>query len=918
MFFALLGLIVIGLGSIPLIIALARSRRTAPQQQRRGIKRGAWFLAVVVAGLFALNLFLGFYTDYLWFLNLGFASRFWTVLGTSVGLFVAGTLIAFACVYASFRVALAPDANNGMRGIGLVLSVLAALMLGGPAATLWNRYLLYVNQVASPLTDPIYGRPVNFYLFSLPLYTSVANWLIALLVLCGGATVAGALASLGGTIGRPPAQLRLTPSASVARRLSGLVLLLAGVLLLVLAFEAWIGVYRLLNSRDGVVNGVGFTDAYVRRPAYYLTMLVLGLSGVYLLVASVSGRARRLLFPSRSDEPLGIFHGSRRLFWVSVMTAGALLTALWIVPALVQTFIVGPNELVVERPFLEHSIRFTRHGFGIDSSRVETRRYPVGTGAVNNDVIQKNRATIENIRLWDPRALLDNLKQLQEIRLYYVFSDIDIDRYTIGDNYRQVMLGARELQQADLNPRSRTWLSEHLIYTHGFGLVMLPVNEFLPGGQPRLFIEDIPPKINRPSLTITQPRVYYGENTWNYVYAPTRQEEFDYPQGDTNAYTHYEGTGGVPIGNWFTRFAYAWRFNDYQLLFSAYFTNRSRVHFRRLIRERAETVLPFLRFDDDPYVVLTPEGRMKFILDAYTLSGAFPYSERYAGKQAQYRGVNYMRNAVKVVIDAYDGSMVNYIADTSDVLIRSYHQAFAGLFTPFDQMPPAIRNHIRYPEAYLLVQSEMFAVYHMTDPVVFYQREDVWQFATERYRDDFQDVEPYYVMVQFPEEQRVEYVLMVPFTPQNRNVMHAWMAGRCDAENYGKIIVYPFSKGNEVLGPRQVEALIDQNAEMSRNISLWNQGGSSVIRGNLLAVPLFDSESRLEILYVEPIFLQATDARIPEVRRVVVGDQQGVVWAPTFDEALRKLVAGQYQEEVSDSLFQNETSPQPDTSDTPR
>jgi uncharacterized membrane protein (UPF0182 family) len=470
---------------------------------------------------------------------------------------------------------------------------------------------------------------------------------------------------------------------------------------------------------------------------------------------------------------------------------------------------------------------------------------------------------------------------------------VDIDRYHLQGKYRQVMLSARELEKTQLNPASQTWVSLHFKYTHGYGMVMLPAHDFLPGGGPDLIIRGIPPESRDPRLQVKRPEIYYGEKTLDHVYVHTSQKEFNYPSGDQNVFSTYQGTGAVPMGSPWRRFIFAFRFDSFQQLFSSYITRDSRLMFLREIKARVAALAPFLRYDRDPYAVLTDGGRIKYILDAYTVSSNYPYSDPYLGKLGQFNGLNYMRNAVKVVIDAYDGSVDFYVFDPDDVIIRTYRNIFPGLFKNSDQMPPDLVRHIRYPEDFLTVQAEVYSIYHMTDVTTFYQREDVWQFATERYRDNFQPVEPYYMMINFPDEKDIEFVLIIPFTPQNKNVLNAWIAGRSDMPNYGKIIVYTLPKGVEVYGPRQIEARIDQDTEMSRALSLWGQGSSQVIRGNLLAVPLFTPQN-LYILYVEPIFLQATDAQLPEIKRVAVADTQRVVWAEQFDAALA-LLLGQVQ-----------------------
>ncbi|MCF8062854.1 MAG: UPF0182 family protein, partial [Deltaproteobacteria bacterium] len=558
------------------------------------------------------------------------------------------------------------------------------------------------------------------------------------------------------------------------------------------------------------------------------------------------------------------------------------------IPSIIDSYVVKPNEITLEHPFIRHNIDFTRQAYKLQDPFLETRRIDAGR-EITREVVDRNEQTLRNIRLWDWRALLDTLQEQQEIRLYYEFTDVDIDRYHIDGTYRQMMLSVREIEKNALDPESQTWVSRHLKYTHGYGLVLLPVHEFLHQGSPNLLIRNIPPEVNVPGFSISRPEIYYGELTRDHVYVRTKEQEFDYPSGDQNVYTTYQGEGGVPLESLFKRFAYAWKFGEVQLLFSTYFTGESRVMFRREIIPRLKALAPFLMYDRDPYPVLTEDGRIKYIVDTYTVSDRYPYSGAYEGSLGTFRGANYMRNAVKAVVDAYDGTVSFYVFDEEDILLRTYDKIFPGLFRPRSEMPESLERHIRYPDDYLTVQAEMYATYHMADVGVFYQREDVWTFATERYRESFQPVQPYYVMVRFPDRDEIEFVLMIPFTPKNKNVINAWMAGRCDPPYYGKLLVFTFPKGVEVLGPRQIEARIDQDAEMSQRLSLWGQRGSEVVRGNLLAVPLF-SEKTLYMLFAEPVFLQASNARLPQIKRIALADQTEVVWADTFEASLLKLI----------------------------
>ena len=615
--------------------------------------------------------------------------------------------------------------------------------------------------------------------------------------------------------------------------------------------------------------------------------MVLATVAVVLLLGPVRDRLLRRLLAMR-ETPEGELRFTSRSWVVPAVVAGVLALALGVAPGFARAVILNPNEITLESEYLPHHINFTRSAYGIDDERVVETDYEVGTD-IDAQVLADNQPTMSNIRLWDWRALQDNLSQQQEIRLYYQFHDVDIDRYEINGERTQVMISVRELEKNALDSASQTWVSRHFKYTHGYGLVALPVNEFLPQGRPDLLVRNIPPVSEVPRFDLSRPEIYYGERTTDHVYVKTSQQEFDYPSGNENVYTDYTGDGGVPIGGLVRRLSWAWRVDGYRQLFSSYFRPDSRIMYRRSIVERARAVAPFLSYDRDPYPVVTEDGRVVYILDAYTTSSAYPYAEPYRGKLDLFRGINYIRNSVKVVVDAYDGSVDFYVMRPDDPLIATFSDVFDGLFQPLDAMPIDLRSHIRYPADLLTVQAELYGTYHMTDTQVFYQREDVWQFATERYRANFQDVEPYYVLLQYPGEERTEFVLMLPFTPQNKNLINAWMAGRSRYDRYGELTVYPLPKGVEVLGPRQIEARIDQNTEMSQSLSLWGQRGSEVVRGNLLTIPLF-SNDLLYILYVEPIYLQAEDAQLPEIKRVALADQSRVVWGEDFAGAVDRLL----------------------------
>ena len=552
----------------------------------------------------------------------------------------------------------------------------------------------------------------------------------------------------------------------------------------------------------------------------------------------------------------------------------------------VESFVVRPNERVRQQPYITHNIEFTRQAFGLN--RITRHEFPAETTVAAADVAN-NQATVQNIRLWDWRVLQDTLRQLQEIRTYYDFPDIDIDRYVIDGTPRQVMLAARELNTARLPASSRTWIAEKLIYTHGYGLTMTAVNGFTPEGLPSLLLKDMPIQSASASLVVKRPEIYFGEMTDGDVYVKTRQQEFNFPQGETDSVTSYEGTGGIVLGGYFRRVLIALNRGDASKLpFSDDVTAESRLLMRRNVRQRVAALAPFLQFDPDPYIVLGEDGRLSWLMDAFTVSNHYPYSRPYRLENAR---VNYVRNSVKAVIDAYDGTTTFYVFDPEDPIIAAYRRVFPTLFKDAAAMPAGLRKHVRYPETLLALQADVFGLYHMTNPQVFYNREDLWAVATEvsssstdRSERASQPMEPNFLLMKLPLEQNVEFVEMLPFTPANRNNLIGWIAGRSDGEHYGDVIVYDFPRTRLVDGPLQVEARIDQNAQLSGQLSLWNQQGSRVRRGPLLVIPIGKA-----LLYAQSIYLQAERSPMPELRLVVLAMQDRLVYAPTFEAALGSL-----------------------------
>lgn len=813
--------------------------------------------------LFLLFMLLsGFYTDLLWFQNLGLSSVFWVSLKAKAGAFLVFGILSLAFFLINLFVARKLTGWGGFflrgnryylpsRTINLVLiaAALVLSLLSGLAATgQWDSLLLYLNQHPFGVQDPIFAQDVAFYVFALPVFRFLRGWLAEVVVL----TLLGTFAVY--ILVQLPSwrQFRLWLTGKKALHLAAL----GALFLLVVAWGYKLSAFELLYSPEGLAFGAGYTDVHARLLAYNLSFWAVILC-VVLLIAGVASRR----------------------FWIL-----AIGGALWLVaavgvgqmyPIFLQQFEVQPNELIKEYPFIEHNIEFTRHAYGLD--RIQEKDFG-SLVDLTPEALADAEPTINGIRLWDYRPVQDTYAQIQEIRLYYDFVDVDVDRYFLEGTTRQVTLSPREMATEQL--QSRTWVNEHLQFTHGYGLVMSPVNEVTPDGLPELWVRDLPPR-TVPGLEIDRPEIYYGEKTDNYVFVNSTIEEFDYPSGDQNITTTYQGTGGVLMDSPLKRAAFAYRFGDVSVLLSEYLTSETRVMLHRNIHQRVRQVAPFLLYDSDPYMVIM-DGRLVWLQDAYTATDMYPYSQPYSNR------FNYIRNSVKVAIDAYNGDLTFYVVDADDPLIRAYAAIFPTLFAPWEEMPDGLRAHLRYPEGLFIIQAEMNNTYHMQDPTVFYNKEDLWAVAHEIYVANEQPTEPYYVTMRLPDREEAEFILIQPFTPANKQNMVAWMAARSDGENYGKLLLYKFPKQELVYGPLQIEARIDQEPAISGQLSLWHQRGSQVIRGNLLVIPIDHS-----LLYVEPLYLQAETGRLPELKRVIVASGDQVIMGDSLDEALAVLLGRQ-------------------------
>jgi len=807
-----------------------------------------------------------FYLDLLWFKDLNFTQVFWTQYLTSWGLRLGAWLFLFVFFFVNLiltrRYILSfPNlilrerlmASGFMHFLTprrlviyfLVASAVLGYVLSGYAGGYWMEFLRFFNHVPFNLSDPIFGTDVAFYVFKLPFYRFIYGFMMM--------TLAFTLIIVGliYIMLNPPTQGKtiwsLAPSAGVSH--------LAVLLALIFGLKAWdyrLTQLELVLSERGVVYGAGYTDINANYPLLTVLMVLAAVIAL-VFVANIFLRRFRLFI-----------YGILALIGVSMLGG-------WAYPAAIQSFVVEPSEFSYEREYLAHNIEFTRSAYGLD--RFDTRRFDPSEMLTWED-LRENPGTIKNVRLWDYRPLLTTFNELQAIRLYYRFTDVDIDRYYIDGDYRQVMLAARELDKTRLAVQAQTWVNMHLQWTHGYGVTMSPVNEVTMEGLPRYFLGDIPPVGD---IELENPAIYFGELTNDYVIINTDTPEFHYATaGDENEFIFYDGDAGIPLHSFLRRALLALKFGEYRILISNELSRDSKILFDRNIHERVRKIAPFLSYDGDPYIVVN-DGRLFWIQDAYTTTKNYPYS-------APYGNINYIRNSVKVVVDAYHGSVKFYIIDPEDPLVQTYSAIFTDLFSPMEEMPAGLMAHLRYPEDLFNIQAQLLTLYHITDPNVFYTREDLWAVPFEQSFGQEQLMEPYYTILQLPGYQEPEYVLILPFTPDRRNNMIAWMVARCDQPNYGKVELFLFPKERVILGPKQIENRIDQSTEISEQFTLWGQAGSRVIRGNLLVLPIKNA-----LLYVEPIFLEADGGGLPELARVIVVFQETVVMEDSLERALIRI-----------------------------
>lgn len=813
------------------------------------------------------------YTDWLWFHSLNYQKVFTTIIFSELGLRLAVGLALFVFLFVNLFLTRGPLLKATQRAtiikedelltiqnaplnqlitprfillLFIAVSFVMAVLFNLSVAKDWIILQQFLNPSDFGINDPIFHKDVGFYVFKLPFYIFLYN-VASMAVLVTAFWVAVVYLAINFVQGSPG---KLLQNISARYHLS----FLAAVFFLIKAVGYQLEQYELLFAHHGAVWGPGYTTIHATLIAYKVLVVIALICALVILINLFLRKFRMIVYS------IGV------LLVASIVLGGFY-------PAFIQKFVVTPNEAVIERPYLERNIQYTRMAYDLD--KIERRSFPAGRTLTAED-IRANQDTVDNIRLWDWEQLKQTYGQLQEIRLYYEFVDIDIDRYTIDGHYRQVMLAPRELNQDHLPAQAKTWVNQRLFFTHGYGVTMSPVNELTTEGLPTFFLKDIPPT-GSTDLKVERPEIYYGERTDQYVLVNTKSQEFNYPQGDVNVLSTYEGESGVVLHDFLRRAMFALALGDYKILLSSEIDYNSRVLYYRNIKQRVPKIAPFLQYDNDPYMVLS-DGKLYWMWDAYTMTNKFPYSEPFDKVN------NYIRNSVKIVVDAYTGHVDFYISDERDPLIQTYSKIFPGMFKPVEEMPEDLHKHIRYPEDLFRTQAEMYAVYHMEDPLVFYNREDKWNVATETIGKDEIQIEPYYTIIEMPGEDEPEFILILPFTPQNKKNMIAWMAARSDGEHYGKLLSYNFPKQELVYGPTQIEARLNQDTTISQQLSLWNQRGSSVIRGNLLIIPVKDA-----LIYVAPIYLQAEQSRMPELRRVIVAHGEMVVMEPNLVTALDRI-----------------------------
>ena len=828
-------------------------------------------LVVLGALLLGVPWFATFYTDWLWFGEVGYQPVFVRTLAAQSTLFAVGFVIALAIVAPNLLIAMRSARRrefvvvtpDGPRTVSVdparltptvwLASIVASAACASYAQSHWDTWLLFRNGTPFNAVDPVLGYDAGFYVFTLPFLQALQR---LGLLLAGGTLVATvAVYVMAGAVGMSPRRgIYTDPPASTH------LAAITGVLFLLLATGAWLSVPAMMSQVSGIIHGASFTDVAARIPALRL-LAVVSVISAGLAVAQAAVRSRWPLFSA-----IGLY--------MAVALGGELYASA------VQRFVVAPNEQAKETPFIVHNVAATRRAFKIDGA---DERQLSGDALLSRADIERNAATIDNVPLWDHQPLLDTFGQIQEIRTYYDFVSAHNDRYWIDGKYRQVMLAARELNSKSLP--NRTWINEHLTFTHGYGITLGPVNEVTAEGLPVLFIKNLPPE-SSVDLTIDEPSIYFGDLSEQHVFVNTATKEFHYPRGEDNVYSVYNGTGGVAVGSFWRKALFSIRFGSLKTLLTNDISPESRVLFHRRVADRVRQIAPFLTYEDDRYLSIA-DGRLYWVQDAYTTSGRYPYATPAAA------GINYIRNSVKVTVDAYNGTTTFYLVDPGDPIALTLQKMFPSLLKPLSAMPEGLRTRLRYPQGIFEMQARMFATYHMTNPAVFYNKEDQWEVPTiERgARGDAQlrgldreAMQPWYTIMKLPGEKDAEFIQMLPFTPRNKDNLASWMVARSDGENYGQLVIFQFPKQKVVYGPRQVIARINQDQNISPQITLWSQQGSEVIQGTLLVIPIEES-----LLYIRPLYLRSEGGRIPELKRVIVAYQNRIVMEPTLGEAIARI-----------------------------
>ncbi|MBU1016931.1 MAG: UPF0182 family protein [Patescibacteria group bacterium] len=851
------------------------------------------FISIVVVFFIFFSSIIALVTDWWWFSEVGFTEVFTksllakVSLGLTVGVFAAVFLLINFLIAVRSKIpwlATIPEALIGqplslndriVKKLGIVICLVTAFFIGLVAASSWQDVLKFLATTPFGQADPLFSKDVAFYVFSLPVYSLALGLVRSLIVLSlilsgtiyilrGSLNLSALLGkfnlnSLSEKLGGPPVKLIKHKSTDRKARLH--IGILLSLFLVTVAVGTYFSLYNLLTTQSGPVFGAAFTDTNVMIPIVKVSVFAYGLAAFLALFYGVSGK----ISPLVGAISLTVFVG---------LASG-------IIPSVFQKLIVAPNELVKETPFIKHNIEATRKAYGLD--RIEEREIAADKPITASD-IAANNLTIKNIRLWDRSPLLSTFSQIQEIRTYYEFANVDNDRYVIDGEVRQIMLSPRELASDSLP--NKAWINERLTFTHGYGVAGGPVNQVTPEGLPVLFVKDLPPKSEVKELQVNKPEIYFGELVNDYVIVRTKSKEFDYPKGEENVYTTYAGQGGVELNSPLRRLFYAFRFGSLKMLLSGDITSESRILYNRNVKERVVNIAPFLTYDRDPYLVIT-EGKLYWIIDAYTSTDRYPYSQPLPLNGSK---VNYIRNSVKAVVDAYDGTVSFYQADPDDPIIKTYAKIFPKTFRPLSDMPKNLLPHLRYPEDIFTLQTAVYTTYHMDDPQIFYNKEDLWEIPAIAQEGEQQSdgkvpaMTPRHMIMKLPGEKTEEYILMLPFTPRAKDNLSAWMVARNDGEQYGKLVVYRFPKDKLVFGPKQVISRINQDAEISQQISLWDQRGSQVIQGSLLAIPIEES-----LLYVRPLYLKADTGKIPELKRVIVAYENKIAMEETLEAGLARL-----------------------------